>query len=130
MRGDSGRGSIGQASRREGGGGGDQRAEERDKKRGAHISFQILVPRVRFDTDEIAEHAGHSVVTEDDDLLSEELETARVARQVEFWDLRPQAARERREQGLPGKDGVDCQVQGTGYKDEMRAPRYESIGGD
>ena len=45
----------------------------------AHISLQILVPRVWLNADEIAEHAGHGVVAEDDDLLPEELETAWVA---------------------------------------------------
>ena len=45
----------------------------------AHISLQILVPRVWLNADEIAEHAGHGVVAEDDDLLPEELKTAWVA---------------------------------------------------
>ena len=75
------------------------------KKRAPHtyISLQILVPRVRLHADEIAQHAGHDVVTENDDFLPEELETAWVARQMKLGNLRSQAARERGEQGLPGK---------------------------
>lgn len=52
-----------------------------------YISFQIIVSRVRFHADEVPEHARHDVVTEYDDFLAEEFETAGVARQVDLGDF-------------------------------------------
>jgi hypothetical protein len=52
-----------------------------------HISLQIFVLRVWFHADEVAEHAGHDVVTKDDDLLREKFEAAGVARYVHFGNF-------------------------------------------
>jgi hypothetical protein len=89
-----------------------------------HITLQIFVPRVRFHADEVAEHARHDVVAKDDDLLPEELQPARVARQVDLGDFGPQAGREGGEQRLAGQDRVDGQVQRARDEDEVRAAGY------
>lgn len=66
-----------------------------------YITLQIFVPRVALDADQVPEHARHDVVAKDDDLLPEEFQTARVARQVDIGDLGSQPGGERGEEGFP-----------------------------
>jgi len=105
------------------------------KKRGCvctctYITLQIFAPRVALDADQVPEHARHDVVAKDDDLLAEEFQTARVARQVDVGDLGPQPGGERGQERFARQDRVDGQVEWTGYEDEVGAARYEGVGCD
>ena len=57
------------------------------RKKHTYISFQIIVSGVRFYADEVPEHARHDIITEYDDFVAEEFETAGVARQVDLGDF-------------------------------------------